>query len=292
MPAEGESTQSAWGTYVNAKRKSDTATHEDDARQIGHLANSGYGQGVMDIAHSGAIGTCDFTQKVITTLNRLNIGAPPPDTAAYWYRNNMGDYRTIRQNPIKSLANQVLVWLEREKRAHQAALSDDFRNASLDNPGYLPVKVAGKGIEKLVTLLGTALLLKRMGLAGAIPAMVAGGWEGYTGDYNDSLMNIIDVPEEELMKNPAYAQLRQEGWSDLDARLEVGNTDAAGEGAMGMLVSAVAALAGYMLRDVTRSGVESMAVKGVQDVSADWIFDNVTDLAKSRLRNQNRNNQP
>ena len=157
-----------------------------------------------------------------------------------------------------------------------------FRNARLDNPGYLPVKVAGKGIEKLVTIVGTALLLRRMGFSGAIPAMTVGAWDGYTGEYNDSLMNVIDLPEKELMKNAFYARLRQEGFNDLDARLEVANIDAAGDGAIGMLVSAVASLAGYALKDVTRTGAESMGVKGVQDIGFDLLIDEGKDYSKNK----------
>ena len=157
-----------------------------------------------------------------------------------------------------------------------------FRNASLDNPGYLPVKVAGKGIEKLVTIVGTALLLRRMGLSGAIPAMTVGAWDGYTGEYNDSLMNVIDLPEKELMKNPFYARLRQEGFNDLDARLEVANIDAAGDGAIGMLVSAVASLAGYALKDVTRTGTEGGLVKFTQDRINDYFFDKDNFLKKDK----------
>ena len=38
MLAEGESTQSVWGTYLDAKRNSDTISHEDEARHINRLA--------------------------------------------------------------------------------------------------------------------------------------------------------------------------------------------------------------------------------------------------------------
>ena len=75
-------------------------------------------------------------------------------------------------------------------------------------------------------------------------------------------MNVIDIPEEELMKNPAYAQLRQEGWNDLDARLEMANTDAAGEGT-GMPISAPAGQGGWTFREAAGPGRPALLLRGL-----------------------------
>ncbi len=109
-------------------------------------------------------------------------------------------------------------------------------------PSKLPEKVLKNGY-----FLGTARLLERMGLAGAIPVVAAGSRDDRTGKYNDCLMNAIDILQEERMKNPVCAGLRDR-WSDLNARFELTGTEAAGESAMGLPVSAVAALAGYALK--------------------------------------------
>ena len=129
-----------------------------------------------------------------------------------------------------------------------------------------------KSVENLATLLGTTLLVKRLGAIGVLPAVAVAAWDGYTGEYNRRLMRVLDVPEADMRDNPYYARLRQEGLNDLDARFEVVSGEANQEGAIGMLVSAVSAVASFYLKEVTRTGTEGPFLKFTQDRINDYIF--------------------
>ena len=66
--------------------------------------------------------------------------------------------------------------------------------------------------------------------------------------------------------------MRQEGLNDLDARFEVVSGEANKEGAIGMLVSAVSAVASFYLKEGTRTGTEGPFLKFTQDRINDYIF--------------------
>lgn len=171
----------------------------------------------MDVCHTGAAGTYDFVQKLATTLKGTNVDLPPADTGTYLYQKNPDDTHRYRRNPVKSMANQLLVRLEKEKRKHKTALSDDFSRAGLENPACCPVGVAGK----IAAMTGTAAILKYSGLTRLFPSVAAGAWDGFAGEYNNNRVGVTDIPEKDMMKNPLYVRSGESGWNDIDTRFEV-----------------------------------------------------------------------
>ncbi len=276
MPAEGESTQSAWGTYMNAKRKSDTATHDDEARYLNRLAGSGYGTGITDLSHSLIAGGYDAGSKALT-FDQLT-----KESLSYWLKTHRYTDPESRiayhDDPVAYLYYPYRRYLYEKKQGEKAARSEVYKNANLEkNPGYLPVKVAGTLMEDLVTTLGALYITSQAGPESATAvSMAMGAISDYSSGYDKTVAEWMDKPQNEIEQNRVYRELRRQGITDTRARFIIGHTLGEKQAQICALAGALRAYAASFLGKMTRTGEEGGMLKFWQDTSLDFGMDKGT----------------
>lgn len=193
-----------------------------------------------------------------------------------------------------------------EKARHfRAARSDDFKNASIENPGYLPVKLIGEEIiEDWSSTLGTTgigklfykggkLFLKEgklvrnvgkfLGVATAIQI-------DYARQYHTFMDKWMNKSEEEMWKNEAYREMRRQNIPDHEARFYVARAHARKESGKWVLFSLLKkGMAHYLLKS-TRTGEEGGPLKYAQDKFLNKTIDSVADEGIDWIKGKARGN--
>ena len=289
ISAKDEETRSVLGTYLEAKRDSDSITHADEARHIRELAGTRYGQGVMDIAHSGAAGTVDTGSKALTygylATKPLSFlldrdAYQDPDTGTV-YKDDLTAYLSY---PLRR-------YLYEKKQAQKAARSEEYRQTGLrTHPGYLPVKAAGTALEDLLTTLAALWITRRLDPADSTAAgMVVSAVSDYSSGYDKTVAEWMDKSEEEMEQNGVYRELRRRGIPGHQARFIIGHTLGEKQAKINALVGAVRAYAVSVLGGITRTGTESGPLRFWQDKGIDWGIGEALDYAEDKLPYQNNN---
>ena len=285
MPAEGESTQSAWGTYMNAKRKSDTATHDDEARYLNRLAGSGYGTGITDLSHSLIAGGYDAGSKALTygylvtkplTFMWDNDVYTDPQSGIT-YKDDLSAYLGY---PARRL-------LHEKKEAEKAARSEAYQNASLTQPGYLPVKAVGTVMEDLITTLVMLYLTRQAGLGSATAvSMAISAVSDYSSGYDRTVAEWMDKPQGEIGQNRVYRELRRQGITDTRARFIIGHTLGEKQAKRSALAGALRAYAASRVAGMTRTGEEGAGTLIWQDTLINMGFDGVSNYLKKEEKSK------
>ena len=276
LPAEGEGHSSILGNYLDLKNKTDNFTQEDWEKGIKNLSRSSFGQGVMDIHHSGAASGYDLAEKALILSHMLDstrslhagvyengIGWTDPDTRVRYSvsPSDLNDYRTWK-------------FLKKAGQAHKDARSDDFKQDWKTNHGYIPIKAVGTGIQDILTPLVTAYLATQTGQVGemAVP-LLSGVVGGYSKGYAQRMEEKENIPEVEMMKNPVYVKMRRHGWSDEYARFALSRQEAEAEGWMQGLYGLVSSYLTGKAVGMTRTGDEGELMKTGQDIFFDKLID-------------------
>ena len=160
-----------------------------------------------------------------------------------------------------------------ESKKHEDARSKDFNQASLTNPGYLGVKVAGKGAQDIMALLGTAWVIKNMGPLGIVGELTLGALNGKGKKYDEHMDEVMKKSEEDMWKNGAYREMRKAGRTDHQARFSIGTKHARMESDAAALFGAIKAVLTAGVGKITRNGTESPLLKKSQDYVSDFLFD-------------------
>ena len=175
-----------------------------------------------------------------------------------------------------------------ESKKHEDARSKDFDQASLTNPGYLGVKVAGKGAQDIMALLGTAWILKFLGAAGIVGEVALGALNGKGKRYDEHMDEVRKKSEEDMWKNGAYREMRKAGRTDHQARFSIGTrharmgSDAAA--IFGAIKAVLTAGAGKLVRD----GTEGPVTRGFQDTFLQEGSDSGVDAVIDFFKNENK----
>ena len=108
-------------------------------------------------------------------------------------------------------------------RQHDGARSQDFRDASITDPGYLGVKGAGKGIHDVGGILLSTYILGKMGTGGDAAAIALAALDSKGKSYDDHLKPYMEKSEEEMWKSPVYQEMRQQGFKKSTSILQTGS---------------------------------------------------------------------
>ena len=269
IPAPGEAHQNILGMYMGAKSKRDNAMQGEWGKTVQDLNGSSFGQGVMDVYHSGAAGGYDvgngilrgtqmvepFVKKHYQFPWKTNPRYTDPETGIEYEFDPMeyGLYRFRQQ-------------FRDESKNHEEARSEDFDQASVANPGYLGMKAAGKGAQDIMALLGTGWIIRNLGPAGIAGEMALGALNGKGKQYDEHMDEVMKKSEEAMWKNGVYREMRKAGRTDHEARFAIGTkharmgSDAAA--LFGAFKAMLVAGAGRLVRD----GSERWGTRTVQDL--------------------------
>ena len=149
-----------------------------------------------------------------------------------------------------------------ESKKHEDARSEDFDQASVTNPGYLGVKVAGKGAQDIMALLGTAWILKFLGAAGIVGEVALGALNGKGKRYDEHMDEVMKKSEEDMWKNGAYREMRKAGRTDHQARFSPGTKHARMESDAAAIFGAIKAMLTAGVGRLAKNVVELFAYKG------------------------------
>ena len=172
-----------------------------------------------------------------------------------------------------------------ESKKHEDARSEDFDQASVTNPGYLGVKVAGKGAQDIMALLGTAWILKFLGAAGIVGEVALGALNGKGKRYDEHMDEVMKKSEEDMWKNGAYREMRKAGRTDHQARFSIGTKHARMESDAAALFGAIKAVLTAGAGKLVRDGTEGPVTRGFQDTSLDYGLDFFMDKLKDKSNN-------
>ena len=164
-----------------------------------------------------------------------------------------------------------------ESKKHEDARSEDFDQASLTNPGYLGVKVAGKGAQDIMALLGTAWVLKFLGAAGTVGEVALGALNGKGKKYDEHMDDVMKKSEEDMWKNGAYREMRKAGRTDHQARFSIGTKHARMGSDAAAIFGAIKAVLTAGIGKATRDGSEGWGTRTIQDYSAGKVIDELFD---------------
>jgi hypothetical protein len=149
-----------------------------------------------------------------------------------------------------------------ESKKHEDARSEDFDQASVTNPGYLGVKVAGKGAQDIMALLGTAWIIKNMGPLGIVGELTLGALNGKGKRYDEHMDEVMKKSEEDMWKNGAYREMRKAGRTDHQARFSPGTKHARMESDAAAIFGAIKAMLTAGVGRLAKNVVELFAYKG------------------------------
>ena len=172
-----------------------------------------------------------------------------------------------------------------ESKKHEDARSKDFDQASLTNPGYLGVKVAGKGAQDIMALLGTAWILKFLGAAGIVGEVALGALNGKGKRYDEHMDEVMNKSEEDMWKNGAYREMRKAGRTDHQARFSIGTRHARMESDAAALFGAIKAVLAAGAGKLVRNGSEGWGTRTAQDFVLNTGADEIEDSLK---KNKNK----
>ncbi len=315
IPARGEDSQSVFKTYVAAKTESDNAENPDRKQTIDDLSHSKVGQASMDWYYSGAAGAYELASSGVILCDIDDPFNPLPGLAsqinpfAFQKEKIYVDKKglTYYKEPGAYFLYTFQEPFHEKARHFRAARSDDFKNASIENPGYLPVKLIGEEIiEDWSSTLGTTgigklfykggkLFLKEgklvrnvgkfLGVATAIQI-------DYARQYRTLMDKWMNKPEEEMWKDEAYREMRRQNIPDHEARFYVARAHARKESGKWVLFSLLKkGMAHYLLKS-TRTGEEGGPVKYAQDKflnkTIDSVADEGIDWIKGKARGDNQ----
>ena len=170
-------------------------------------------------------------------------------------------------------------------REHLDSRSEDNNNASLNNPGYLPIKAAGNGLEDILTPVVAAWLALQTGQFGqtAVP-LVSGAVGGFSKGYQQKMEEKENIPETDMMKDPVYAKMRRHGWNDEQARFALSVREAEAEGWVQGLYGLVSSYLTGKAVGVTRDGTEGELLKGSQDHFGGYVGESILDFVNGRKK--------
>ena len=177
-----------------------------------------------------------------------------------------------------------------ESKKHEDARSEDFDQASVTNPGYLGVKVAGKGAQDIMALLGTAWILKFLGAAGIVGEVALGALNGKGKRYDEHMDDVMKKSEEDMWKNGAYREMRKAGRTDHQARFSIGTKHARMESDAAAIFGAIQAVLTAGITKATRDGSEGRGTRMLQDMSLDKLIDYGTNQFENFSKDKNNSN--
>ena len=175
-----------------------------------------------------------------------------------------------------------------ESKKHEDARSKDFNQASLTNPGYLGVKVAGKGAQDIMALLGTAWVIKNMGPLGIVGELTLGALNGKGKKYDEHMDEVMKKSEEDMWKNGAYREMRKAGRTDHQARFSPGTKHARMESDAAALFGAIKAVLAAGAGKLVRDGTEGPVTRGFQDTFLQEGSDSGVDAVIDFFKNEKK----
>ena len=293
LPAPGEEHKSILGMYTDAKSKSDNAMQGDWSKTVKNLNGSSFGQGVMDTYHSAAAGGYDVVNGIARGIQMVE----PFAKKHYQYPWKSNPRYTDPETKIEYEFDPMEYGLYRfrqqfrdESKKHEDARSEDFDQASLTNPGYLGVKVAGKGAQDIMALLGTAWVLKFLGAAGTVGEVALGALNGKGKRYDEHMDDVMKKSEEDMWKNGAYREMRKAGRTDHQARFSIGTKHARMESDAAAIFGAIQAVLTAGITKATRDGSEGRGTRMLQDMSLDKLIDYGTNQFENFSKDKNNSN--
>ena len=288
LPAPGEEHKSILGMYTDTKSKSDNAMQGDWSKTVKNLNGSSFGQGVMDTYHSAAAGGYDVVNGIARGIQMVE----PFAKKHYQYPWKSNPRYTDPETKIEYEFDPMEYGLYRfrqqfrdESKKHEDARSKDFDQASLTNPGYLGVKVAGKGAQDIMALLGTAWILKFLGAAGIVGEVALGALNGKGKRYDEHMDEVMKKSEEDMWKNGAYREMRKAGRTDHQARFSIGTRHARMESDAAALFGAIKAVLAAGAGKLVRNGSEGWGTRNAQDFVLNTGADEIEDSLK---KNKNK----
>ena len=293
LPAPGEEHKSILGMYTDTKSKSDNAMQGDWSKTVKNLNGSSFGQGVMDTYHSAAAGGYDVVNGIARGIQMVE----PFAKKHYQYPWKSNPRYTDPETKIEYEFDPMEYGLYRfrqqfrdESKKHEDARSEDFDQASLTNPGYLGVKVAGKGAQDIMALLGTAWVLKFLGAAGTVGEVALGALNGKGKRYDEHMDDVMKKSEEDMWKNGAYREMRKAGRTDHQARFSIGTKHARMESDAAAIFGAIQAVLTAGITKATRDGSEGRGTRMLQDMSLDKLIDYGTNQFENFSKDKNNSN--
>ncbi|WP_462370304.1 hypothetical protein [Oxalobacter formigenes] len=293
LSAPGEEHKSILGMYTDAKSRSDNAMQGDWSKTVKNLNGSSFGQGVMDTYHSAAAGGYDVVNGIARGIQMVE----PFAKKHYQYPWKSNPRYTDPETKIEYEFDPMEYGLYRfrqqfrdESKKHEDARSEDFDQASLTNPGYLGVKVAGKGAQDIMALLGTAWVLKFLGAAGTVGEVALGALNGKGKRYDEHMDDVMKKSEEDMWKNGAYREMRKAGRTDHQARFSIGTKHARMESDAAAIFGAIQAVLTAGITKATRDGSEGRGTRMLQDMSLDKLIDYGTNQFENFSKDKNNSN--
>ena len=291
LPAPGEEHKSILGMYTDTKSKSDNAMQGDWSKTVKNLNGSSFGQGVMDTYHSAAAGGYDVVNGIARGIQMVE----PFAKKHYQYPWKSNPRYTDPETKIEYEFDPMEYGLYRfrqqfrdESKKHEDARSEDFDQASVTNPGYLGVKVAGKGAQDIMALLGTAWILKFLGAAGIVGEVALGALNGKGKRYDEHMDEVMKKSEEDMWKNGAYREMRKAGRTDHQARFSIGTKHARMESDAAALFGAIKAVLAAGAGKLVRDGTEGPVTRGFQDTFLQEGSDSGVDAVIDFFKNENK----
>ena len=293
LPAPGEEHKRILVMYTDAKSKSDNAMQGDWSKTVKNLNGSSFGQGVMDTYHSAAAGGYDVVNGIARGIQMVE----PFAKKHYQYPWKSNPRYTDPETKIEYEFDPMEYGLYRfrqqfrdESKKHEDARSKDFDQASVTNPGYLGVKVAGKGAQDIMALLGTAWILKFLGAAGIVGEVALGALNGKGKRYDEHMDEVMKKSEEDMWKNGAYREMRKAGRTDHQARFSIGTKHARMESDAAAIFGAIQAVLTAGITKATRDGSEGRGTRMLQDMSLDKLIDYGTNQFENFSKDKNNSN--
>ena len=283
LPAPGEDHRSILGMYVDSKSRSDNAAQEDWGKTVGDLNKSSFGQGVMDVYHSGMAGGYDVGNglvrgaQMVEPFVKKHYQYPWKSNPRYTDPETKIEYEF---DPMEYGLYHFRQYFRDESKNHENARSQDFNEAGLTKPDYLGVKAAGKGAQDILALLGTGWVIKNLGPAGIMGELTLGALNGKGKKYDEHMDEIMKKSEDDMWKNGAYREMRKAGRTDHQARFAIGNKHARMESDAAALFGAFKALLVAGMGRMVRDGSEGPVTKMLQDKA----FQEVIDYGEDKLK--------
>ena len=293
LPAPGEEHKSILGMYTDTKSKSDNAMQGDWSKTVKNLNGSSFGQGVMDTYHSAAAGGYDVVNGIARGIQMVEPFAKKHYQYPWKSNRRYTDPETKIEyefDPMEYGLYRFRQQFRDESKKHEDARSEDFDQASLTNPGYLGVKVAGKGAQDIMALLGTAWILKFLGAAGIVGEVALGALNGKGKRYDEHMDEVMKKSEEDMWKNGAYREMRKAGRTDHQARFSIGTKHARMESDAAAIFGAIQAVLTAGITKATRDGSEGRGTRMLQDMSLDKLIDYGTNQFENFSKDKNNSN--